>query len=284
MGSHQEAAGSNPVGPVMNMRMPLAAVALFLLLLPAANSLFLVGEGKIGAPFSVLCEGQNEVFVSAPTGNVVRLALDESFQATFTPEAAGPYTIQCGHETKTINAVLPDGQPQGAENVTSDELLVISQFVLFSIAVFLVLMCIAVFYIAKTYLSGRARFSKSVTGSVATLFLRADERMENVEIADPVAFDHKGADMKFDLRALDAGAEWKHEYEISSPEKALPASLTARVNGKEVSMLSELHIEGNGKSGIGKEIGRRTDWRGAREEISRGGPLTAVRKRKLPKA
>jgi len=269
--------------------MPFAAVALLLLLLPAANSLFLVGEGKVGAPFSVLCEGNVEAFVSAPTGNIGRLALDEGFQAVFTPDAAGPYTVQCGNETKTINVL---GHAEEAEKVNAEGLGAISQFVLFSIAVFLSLMCIAAFYIAKTYLSGSARFSKSVSGNVATLFLRADRRMEHAEISDPVAFDHKGAEMKFSLPLLEAGAEWSYEYGISSPERALPASLTARVNGKNVSMLSELHIEGDAKSGIGKWNGRKNGATGTRREKARGTAhgtgqgmsFSGAHKRKLPKA
>jgi len=276
----------------MNMRMPLAAVALVLLFLPAANSLFLVGKGTVGAPFSILCEGQQEAFVSAPTGNAVRLALDGNFQAEFTPDAAGPYTVQCGHETKTINAVLPESQSAEAVSAAEDGALMLHQAVLFSIAVFLVMMCIAAFYIVKTYLSGRSQFSKSVSGNAATLFLRADKRMEDVEIADPVAFDHKGAEMKFSLRVLEAGAEWKHEYEISSPEKALPASLAARVNGKSVSMLSELHIEGNGKNDDGR-IGRgemsgvktlRNPWQNTIQDAGHGRPPQDVHRRKLPKA
>ena len=197
------------------------------------GALFLAGPAEIGKPFSILCEGKGNAFISLPDGTNRSLALNSSGQAEFTPQEAGAYAIRCGNETKTVVA-------QQAGDA-------ISSLVLFSIMAFVALMAAASVYISKAILGGTMRFSKTVSGGKARLLLHADRDMELVEISDPVCFGHAGKSMGFSVPMLKKGAEWGFEYPIASPEKALPASLTAMVGGKEVSMLSELHIEDEGK-------------------------------------
>lgn len=207
---------------------------------PLLCALFLVGESQLGKPFPVLCEGQTSVFISEPDGKTEKLELDALFQAQFTPDAPGPYIVQCGNETKEI---LVQGAAQ-AQRVDDNGMEVASAFLLLSILAFMALMLAASVFIAKAYL-GSSRFTKVVSNGSAQLFLKAQHRMESVQISDPVSTDHQGPALKFSIPRIEAGSQWHHEYAISSPLRTLPADLSASVNGKRISMLSELYIEGN---------------------------------------
>ena len=145
------------------------------------------------------------------------------------------------------------------------------------------LMAAASLYALARILSGAAQFSKTVSGGKARLLLRTDRDMENVEISDPVCFDHTGKSMGFSIPALKKGAEWSFEYSISSPKMALPASLTADAGGRRVSMLSELYIEdGKGAQKIRREKNTLQEAAPAmRTGIGKG---RQTGKRKLPKA
>ena len=263
-----------------------ATVLCVLLFSSFAYSEFLVGPAEMGKSFSILCEGKGAAFVSEPDGVTVPLALDSSSQAEFTPQEAGPYTVQCGNDTKTV--VVQQLQPAA---ITAQDGGIASALVLFSIMAFVALMAAASVYISKTLLGGMTRFSKTVSGNKARLLLRADRAMEKVEILDPVCFDHTGRTMSFSIPALRGGAEWSFEYSIASPERALPASLTATAGGKGMSMLSELYIE-DGERKLQAEAGKRGPGGG---EIGATGGIPATRsrdgsahprsgKRKLPKA
>ncbi len=265
-----------------------AAFALALLLFACASSaLFLVGSGKVGERVPILCEGQSAAFVSMPDGNTVPLQLDGSSQAEFTPMVPGPYAVQCGNGTKILNVEQPAQaakMEQGAGGAAS-------AFLLAAIFALIALMAIASFYIARAYLSGATRFCKEVEGGTARLSIVAGKRMEGVEISDPVCIGRRREELRFSIPALAAGCEWRHDYEIASPERALPASLTAFVSGKKVSMLSEIFIGGEG-TGSRMKIGPFFPARSIQKQ--EGNPLgdeahprneaQPGEKRKLPKA
>ena len=206
---------------------------LILLLMQVAHSAFLVGQdaGKI----TVLCEGQQAVFVSVPSGAVLRLALDADFEAGMATEAAGIYSIQCGREAKSVAVA---GAAAAARTETYDALG--AAFVAFLILSFLA----ATLLLGWLFIRGRTEFSKTVEGGRATLLIRAGRKMEGLAVSDPVSFDYRGREMRFAIPALEAGREWKFEYELDASSTALPAGLEAECEGKKISMLSELRIGG----------------------------------------
>ena len=265
-----------PSGPFMVK----AAFALALLLAACASSaIFLVGSGKAGQAVPILCEGQAAAFVSMPEGRTERLQLDSSFQAEFTPALGGPYAVQCGNETKIVS-VEQSAQAADIEQGAGDAA---SAFLLASILLFIALMAIASFYMARTYLYGATRFCKRVEGNTARLSLVAGPAMERVEISDPVCIGRRGKELRFSIPALPAGCEWRHEYCIASPERALPAGLAAIVSGKKVSMLSEISIVGAGGAkpkateALGNALGKNVTL-----DLKAQG--SKKQKRKLPKA
>lgn len=255
------------------------ASALALLLVSGITfALFLVGPAQIGKPFSILCEGKGAAYISAPDGSTRQLALDGGSQAQFTPEGTGPYTVQCGNETKTVFV-----QQAAAEAGTARDGGLVPLAALFSVAAFLALMAVASAYVLASVLRGPTRFSKTVSGGRARLLLRAGREMERVRISDPVCFDHTGRGREFSIPALKKGAEWSFEYPIASPEKALPASLSADVGGRRASMLSELYIENAGgtpKPELEKDAG---NWAFPVQRCAAGREGRAA-KRKLPRA
>ena len=248
----------------MLKRTPLGLVAL-LLLLPMQTALFLVGEGNAGGEISILCENQERVFVSSPDGEVLQLDLDSAFQAEFIPQQSGPYTVQCGRETATI--AVESAQQAGAGKEKEQE----NAFLLLAAAgIFFAAFAAAALLLAKNRFSKNV-FSKTVEGNRAQLHLRAEKKLEKIEIEDPVQFSYPGKPLRFSVPRLEAGKEWSWEYDIATPEKALPATLEAWEGKRKISMLSKLLIEGKG--GIAPKIGR---------GIS-GSPPTKI-KRKLQKA
>lgn len=265
-----------PSGPFMSLRMPLAAVGLLLLLLPAAHPLFLVGEGLVGESISVLCENQERVFVSPPSGQAEMLPLDSDFQAEFVPEVQGPHTVQCGREAKTVDIAPAEGTGAGMA-VQKD-----ASLAFISVGMLLAGMLAALIFAARSLFSS-AQFTKRVEGNRARIFLKAGKKLEKVEIEDPVSFSYAGKPLHFSIPALKEGREWSWEYEIALPEKALPASLDALEGGKKVSMLSRLAIEGkeketSGHAHAGGETGEQGQAWGTRSS-----PPTKTR-RALPKA
>lgn len=227
------------------MRWILLAIAMSLLA-TAAHSAFLVGQdaGKI----TVLCEGQQAVFVSLPSGAALRLALDADFQASLVPQAAGTYSIQCGREVVTI-AVAGSAAPAQMQTYDAWSAALVAFLILSFLAAALLL--------AWLFIRGRTEFSKTVEGGRATILIRAGRRMERLALSDPVSFGHKGEEMRFAIPVLEAGREWKFEYELDSSSAALPASLEADCGGKRISMLSELRAEGKAVAAPKMESGKK---------------------------
>ena len=237
MGSYQEAAGSNPVGPVMKSAVLLLAVLLF----SPLHSLFLVGQGTVGGQIPVLCEQQDQAFVSSPNGQAQTLSLDNDFEANFTPQEPGPYTVQCGKETKTISVAAAQQSPPDAIRITGD-----ANAIILAVLSFSALAILAAVAVGRRFFTS-AVFSKTVQGGRAHLYLKAGKKMLQIRVEDPVSFPYKKQAMKFSIPSLAGGKDWSWEYDIEEPEKALPASLEAVEGGKKISMLSRLLIEGREK-------------------------------------
>ncbi|VVB99904.1 Uncharacterised protein [uncultured archaeon] len=240
--------------------MRVAVIAFFLLFVTLANPLFLVGSGNVGESIPVLCEGQESVFVSAPGGSAVQHSLDTSFQAEFTPEGAGPYTVQCGNETKTIFVKAEGNGADAAEKMEAGN----SFLFLAGAATIVLFFAIGAYLLARKFISGRTEFSKIVQGNSAVLHLRCGKKWSKIKISDPVSMGC-GRPLELEVGTLASGKEWKFEYEIDEPEKALPASLLAECKGEKIMLLSSLRIEGKNAA-----------------PHTREGRLQA--KRKLPKA
>jgi hypothetical protein len=193
--------------------------------------------------------------------------------------------VQCGNETKTVSVA----QVERAVKMEGNGDVVFSVIVPASMLAFIALMAIASFYIAGTYLSGSARFCKSVQGGKARLELRAGRKMERAEISDPVCIGRKGDELRFSIPKLEAGSEWSFEYGMDCPKRALPASLSADVSGKRVSMLSELFVDEKEREDSGRKKGvmKEAEFSGSMKstapphapENSKSKP-----KRKLPRA
>ncbi len=247
-----------------------------LLAAPLLHAAFLAGEGKIGQPVAVLCEGQGEIYVSQPDGKQQKLLLDGNSQAKFIPGLPGPYAVQCGNETLVVQvAQVPAANAQYLAVEQGEPLL------LAGLAVLLVLFLLAAALLAWKLVCCGTEFSKEVENCRAGLHLRAGGRLEKIAIADPVAIGFPGKEMRFEIPALGAGKEWRFEYEIADGETALPASLSAREGGKTISLLSTLFIAGNiqaqKEEAGGKSKEKKMLPKAGKEE-------KAQEKRKLPKA
>ncbi len=217
------------------------AVAFFILLAASlAHPAFLVGEGRVGEKIPVLCERQEYFYVSAPAGAAVRKPLDSDFQSSFTPEVAGPHTVQCGNETKVVG-VAPAavaGKAREEQGIVPSDSLVLA-----GVAALLLFFAAFSALLAKQMIFGRTIFVKHVEGGRARLHVRAGKKMGRVEISDPVSMGYPGEALRFSIPLLLPGAEWSYEYEIDAQERALPAGLEADFGGKKISILSVLYIE-----------------------------------------
>ena len=198
-----------------------------LLLSSPANALFLAGQSEQGGEISVLCEGQSSAFISLPTGGLHALALDSDFQAKFSPTAPGPYTIQCGKETKTISVLLSPRADSGAFSSGENLFLVAGAAI-----VFLAVLLTA----AKVFLNPRTVFSKSYAGGRVRLCLRAAEDLKEIKITDPQGGE-SGTPLLLSIPHLACGAEWNWEYD-GSGEPLLAARLSAKCAKGSVSLIS----------------------------------------------
>ena len=209
--------------------MDLRFLLIFLLfLLAPANALFLAGQSEQGGEISVLCEGQSQAFLSLPTGELRALALDSDFQAKFSPAASGPYTIQCGNETKTISVTLPAREDSGAYSSGENFFLVAGVAIVFLAALLLA---------AKIFLKPRTVFSKSFSNGRARLYLCAGEELYGIKITDPQG-GIDGAPLSLSIPRLACGAEWSWEYEAESGEPAIAARLSAKCAKGSLSLVS----------------------------------------------
>ena len=232
-----------------------------------AHAIFLAGEGDAGK-ISILCEGQAAAYVAAPGAQAVMLPLDGAHQAVYVPDAPGPYTVQCGKETKTVVHAVPAANGGGAQAEADGNAAEFAVLAIFFIAAFA-----AMFFVARRLFFSKAEFRKIVEGDRARLTLCAAKAMDGITISDPVGMDFAGRERKFSIPSLPAGKKWEWEYEVEEPQKALPASLTANYGKQKVSMLSELYIEGRKESGaVGKK------------GIEDAGNAAAKPLRKLPRA
>lgn len=215
-----------------------AAPVLFLLICSGiASALFLAAQGEEGR-LLVLCEGQREAFISSPDGALMRLQLNSSSQAEFAPSLHGPHAVQCGNETKVVQAQLPSGAP-GMPPGNG-----ITWFVIASLAAFFALMLAAFALLARHFISQRVEFTKRVSGGTAELSLCSGMELTGIEISDPVEMGHGGKAVSFRLQRLSAGQKWAHACTVANPSRALPASLFAHSKNGKVSLLSRLFIEG----------------------------------------
>ncbi|MCX8175449.1 MAG: hypothetical protein N3E51_04560 [Candidatus Micrarchaeota archaeon] len=239
------------------------ALALSLLLLAAsAYALFLVGKAQVGKETPVLCEGQDEIFVSSPAGTE-RIPLDGADQASFVPQVSAPYTVQCGNETVVVLASEAEEKSWQETAGGKDWLLAGALLFLF---VFLLALAAAIYW---KLLVCRFVFQKRVGMGRATLALRCPERMESVVISDPVAFGFLGRPIRIEMPRLDACKTWEFSYETAAcPKRALPARLEARLgNGKKFSALSEIFIE---EEGVGERRASRLPKRKLARAKGRG--------------
>jgi len=229
--------------------MALRSSLIFLLLLLApANALFLAGQAEQGGEISILCEGQSSAFISLPTGELRALALDSDFQARFTPIAPGPYTIQCGKETKTINVPLPSRADSGAFS-SGENFFLVAGVALVFLAVFLLA--------AKVFLKPKTIFSKSSAGGRVRLYLHAAEDLKEIKISD-LQGGVDGAPLALSIPHLPLGAEWNWEYDGSN-EPQLAARLSAICAKGELHLLSSVE-DGSAqkqKTGDGNKRGNR---------------------------
>lgn len=219
--------------------MRFGAAILVLLAAQLAHAEFLVGQesGKI----TVLCEGQEAAFVSGPAFQSRRVALDSDFQAFFSPEGPGTYSVQCGKETKALAVTGQAAAAAQAESYDSWGAAFVAFFILSFAAGALAVMWL--------FVQKGEEFTKTVSGGRAKITFRHARRLERLELEDPVSFG-RNSPMKFSLPLLEAGKEWSLEYEADFGKGTLPASLRARCEGKEISFLSELRSdEGNAAPG-----------------------------------
>lgn len=223
--------------------MRLAILLLIVFSFAPVHALFLAGEGEAGK-ISILCEGQPSVFIVPPGGTAEMLSLDTTHQAEYVPGTPGPYTVQCGNDTKSIMVAPQPAEPAGIAAAREEDLLVFAALSIFSLFTLG-----AVLFAAKELFWERTEFRKIVGGNSAKLCLRAGRKLEKITIADPVAIGFSGKEMLFSIPMLCAGKEWAWEYEVEEPEKALPASLEAMQNGRQIIILSSLFIEGKESGG-----------------------------------
>ncbi|MEM2138104.1 MAG: hypothetical protein QW568_03375 [Candidatus Anstonellaceae archaeon] len=231
-----------------------------------ANAEFLVGNSTVGGKMPILCEGETEVFVSQPDGEVAKLALDGYSQAEFPPKMAGPHTVQCGKHTIVAYA-SQENDSAGAVNSGGEF------FATLALLVLLAGFFIATFLAAKFFFLDRTEFLKNAGNGKVEINLRTAKKMENLVVEDPVCVGYAGGEKRFRIGTLEPGRSWKCEYEIDGwePARALPASLSATQQGRAISLLSGLFIEGRGKN-TGEKLS------------AEAGKKAYSEKRRLPKA
>ncbi len=208
-----------------------ALICIFLLLaFSSANALFLAGQTEQGGAISVLCEGQSQVFLSLPSGELRAISLDSDFQAKYLPASSGPHTFQCGNETATVAVSLPKRSDSGAYSSGENLFLVAGVAI-----VFLAALLIA----AKFFLKPSTIFSKSGSNGCVRLFLRAGEEMHGIKIND-LQGGEDGHPLELSIPHLPAGAAWSWEYERNASEPLLAARLSAKCANGEISLLSSV--------------------------------------------
>lgn len=182
-----------------------------------------------GGEISVLCEGQSQVFLSAPDGQLRAIALDNSSQARIYPQGNGPYTIQCGSEAKTVLVRLPQMPVAGAFGAESALPMVAGLA-----SVFL----LAAFFISRRLLRKRTDFTKQIEGARVVLRISAAEKLANITIADPDG-GVEGRPLLLHIPCLADGASWSWEYEREEAGAPLaPARMSAKCAKGEINLIS----------------------------------------------
>lgn len=232
--------GSNPSGPAQCHQVAkMRASPLAFLLFFASISFPLFLAGLENGSIAILCEGQGEAFVTSPSGATATLPLDAASQAVFLPREQGPHTVQCGKDAKVVEAIA---QAQAMAPEKSDATLGIA---ILAACGLLTIMALAAFvFFMLRFSEGKTQFCKHVEGKRARLVLRAGEEMAKVEISDPLFMGFPGEPLEFNIAIIRKGQIWSHEYEISEPSRALPASLRAKAGKGNLSLLSQLFIDG----------------------------------------
>ena len=199
-------------------------ICLLLLAAPAC-ALFLAGSAQPGGEVSILCEGQRQAFVSSPSGGSRALLLDSGGQASFYPDEAGPHTIQCGNQTKTISVSLaaqPSSLPAGSEG----------SFFLPVLALAIIIAAAALAALSR-FTRRRTEFSKQERDGRVELRVFAAEELRSIRISDP------DAEHELRIPRLAAGAGWGWEYERAADGMLLaPAHLSAKTAKGEIHLLS----------------------------------------------
>jgi len=217
--------------------------AILLFLLPQfAAAEFLVGES--GGLISVLCDGESEIFVSAPGGGLERLALDSDFQSQYRAGESGPYSVQCGKEVKTVSVKL-SGRMAPIEEKRSGPFAAVAAFSFF--AAFL--LALAAFFMEMKF-PRKATFEKCAKNGKVSLAVFSGRELLFVEIEDPQV---EGG--RISVPKIKAGKGWKFEYE--SEGGILPAKMSAIEGGKRITLGARLIFEGNaaGLGQLGEQAG-----------------------------
>jgi len=196
-----------------------------LLLFAPAHALFLAGQSQPGGEVFVLCEGQRQAFVSAPSGGASPLLLDSGGQASFYPGEAGPHTVQCGSQAKTVAVSLaeqPSLPPAAGEGALFLPVL--------ALAIIIASAALAAF---SHFTKRKTEFTKRQSGGRAELRVFAAEELRGIDISDP------DAGQVLRIPRLAAGSSWGWEYEREDGGQPLaPARLSARTAKGELHLLS----------------------------------------------
>jgi hypothetical protein len=195
-----------------------------------------------GGEVSILCEGQRSAYVSFPDGQVRAFLLDSASQASFQPQQDGPYTVQCGNETKTVVARLPAAPAAGAPAGESMLPLVAALAILV-----MVIMAIA----AWLALGRRTEFTKRQDGSRVLLCIKAGQGLHSIKVSDPDG-GQGGAALELSIPRLAKGEKWEWDYERAQGAPLAPASMRAKCNGREISLISGIGREGAARQEKGK--------------------------------
>jgi hypothetical protein len=199
-------------------------------LLPApACALFLAGFAQDGGEISILCEGQQSAYLSSPDGQTLALLLDSASQSSFQPQQNGPYTVQCGNETKTVLVKLPPQPSAGAAPAGESTLPLVAGMALIVAA--------AAAIAAWLALGSRTEFTKSQEGGRVALRIRAGRALHSIKVIDPDG-GQGGAALELSIPHLAKGEKWGWDYERQQGEQLAPASMRAKCNGKEISLIS----------------------------------------------
>jgi len=224
-------------------KMRALACILLLLSFAPAHAIFLVGDAQDGGEVPILCEGQPRAYLSTPSGETRALALDAASQASFFPQSSGPYTVQCGRETKTISVQMPS-QP-GAAAYGGDAAFI-------TVACVAAAFLLAAFIAAKILLRQKTEFTKREEGGRVKLCLRAGEALSHIEITDPDG-GGAGSPLRLSVPRLAAGASWEWEYEQGMPGSPLaPARMSANSKRGRVVLASGASFSPKAKAGMQK--------------------------------